>query len=575
MARMFPAQIYSGTKSPGEVEIFHRLRDDPVTKSWLVLHSLDVANHRSQVAGEIDFVIIVPTRGVLCLEVKAHRAIRRENGLWYYGSSSMPDARGPFRQAAECMHSMRKRVVDHNRNLSKIVFWSAVIFPFLEFMVSADEWHPWQVVDAKQFRQKSIGALVLNVLDRARSFLATNPSATWFDKRLEIPDIKQGESICNFLRPDFEFFESPKYRMDRRNEELKIYTKEQYDALDGMDLNDRVIFTGPAGTGKTLLAIEAVRRSIGSGRKVLFCCYNRLLGNWLRKQTENILPQENVGTLHSIMLSVTDIVPPSDASQVFWECELPEKAIEKLLLDETGKYKFDELIIDEAQDVLRDSYLDFLDLSLAGGLNSGKWKLFGDFEKQAIYTSSSGKVDELMKRRFTSVPKYGLRVNCRNTPRIASLVRLLGRLNPDYSKIRRPDNKIEPEILPYKKEEQQKENLINTLSSLSKEGYEGSEIIILSPKGDQDAIASKVTLKSFSLRPAKQIPEKNQVSYCTIHAFKGLEAPVVIVTDIEEVGTELSANLFYVAITRSLERLFILVNEKARKEMIEILTMHH
>lgn len=575
MAKMYPAQIYSGTKSPGEVEIFQRLRDDPVTKKWIVLHSLDVSHHRSQVRGEIDFVIIVPGKGVLCLEVKAHRTVRRENGLWYFGSSMVSDARGPFKQAAEAMQSIRKRVVDHHPQLSKVVFWSAVIFPFLEFNIPVDEWHPWQVIDNLQFRQNSIGELILTVLNSARSFLATAPNNSWFNASSEVPDIGECEKISSFLRPDFEFFESPKSRITRREEELKLYTQEQYDALDGMDLNDRVIFTGPAGTGKTFLAIEAVRRSAGSGRKVLFCCYNKLLGGWLRNQTEKILPEENTGTLHSIMLVIANISPPDNASHEFWERELPLKAIEKLLLDETGKYKFDELIVDEAQDLLKDIYLDFFDLALKGGLSSGKCKFFGDFEKQAIYSTSTEDVTALLNFRFANVPRYGLRVNCRNTPRIASMVHLLSRLNPDYSKIRRPDNRIEPQITPYKKEEQQKERLIKILDSLSKEGYLGSEIVILSPKADQDSLASKIFVNAYNLRPVKQRFEDKDVCYCTIHSYKGLESPIIIVTDIEDVSADKSASLFYVAITRAVERVFILVNEKARKEMLEILTVQH
>src|SRR3972149_10176290 len=107
MARMYPPSVFSGTKSPGEVEVFGRLRDDPVPPSWTLLHSLDIASHRSQLVGEADFVIIVPSMGVLCLEVKGCLSVRREQGAWFYGTDPVADRRGPFRQAAEAMHSVR------------------------------------------------------------------------------------------------------------------------------------------------------------------------------------------------------------------------------------------------------------------------------------------------------------------------------------------------------------------------------------------------------------------------------------------------------------------------------------
>lgn len=575
MAKMYPVHIYSGTPSPGEVEIFHRLQNDPLTTKWLVLHSLDIPHHRSQISGEADFVIIVPEKGVLCLEVKAHNKIRRENGLWYYGSSESADSRGPFKQSSEAMHSIRTRVTKQYPELSGVVFWSAVIFPYLDFDINSEEWHTWQVIDRKLFSRKSIGELIKNVLNNARKFLANKPSALWFNENNNEPNLEQCNRICSFLRPSFEFFESPESRADRRKEELKLYTNEQYEALDSMELNDRVIFSGPAGTGKTLLATEAARRSVGRGKEVLFCCYNRLLGTWLRSECNSFLPSGNVGTLHSILLSVAGITPPDNACQEFWEHELPQKAVETIILDDSGKYKYDQLIIDEAQDLLKNEYLDFFDLVLVGGLNSGKWLFFGDFEKQAIYSTSFNEIDSIQKNRLSNFSRYGLRVNCRNTPRVAEFVHLLGGLNPRYSKVRRPDDQVEPTMAPYKSEAQQEEKLVQTINTLLHEGFVCSDIVVLSPKSDQDSISSKTTSNAFSLCPIKQKTTYNDIGFCTIHSFKGLEAPAIIVTDIEEVESAKSASLFYIAITRSVERLVILVSDKARKEMVNILTQSH
>ena len=61
MAKMIPPQISSQTESPGEHEIFRRLRDAPETEGWVVLHSLDLAKHKTQTTGEIDFGMILGT----------------------------------------------------------------------------------------------------------------------------------------------------------------------------------------------------------------------------------------------------------------------------------------------------------------------------------------------------------------------------------------------------------------------------------------------------------------------------------------------------------------------------------
>ncbi|MHB8143945.1 MAG: ATP-binding domain-containing protein [Thermoleophilia bacterium] len=50
------------------------------------------------------------------------------------------------------------------------------------------------------------------------------------------------------------------------------------------------------------------------------------------------------------------------------------------------------------------------------------------------------------------------------------------------------------------------------------------------------------------------------VGYATIQAFKGLEAPAVLITDISEIDTESMKALLYIGTTRALHRLVMLIN---------------
>jgi len=573
MARMIPAQIYAGNPSPGEKEIFRRLADDPGTEEWIVLHSLDIAEHIKRVAGEADFVIIVPGKGVLCLEVKATSTIRREEGLWYYGSSPKSDKRGPFKQASEAMHSIRKRLLKKDRTLASITFWSAVIFPYLEFGISSGEWHHWQVIDSRGFRRKPTSLLVLEVLEEARKFLGEK-GAFWFDESFGEPTKIQCDQIAKLLRPDFEVYEPPRKKIKRLEQEVKQYTEEQFIALDAMATNPRVVFSGPAGTGKTVLAIEAVRRSHAAGNRVLFLCYNRLLGHHLESETSAIQPEVTVRTIHRHMLAVTNTSLHEEMlSDLFWQEDLPYRAIDSLLSDTTGYYLYDEIIVDEAQDLLRNNYLDFLDLSLKGGLSAGKWKFFGDFEKQAIYGSNVEiSIGEAISTRLSHAPQYTLRVNCRNTPRIATLVHLLGDLKPEYSKILRPDDGVEPEVIYYTNKEDQIQRLLQTTQKLKENGFTNSEIAVLSVKAPDKAITSMATAHSIGVKFTNfENAAKNQIRSGTIHAFKGMESPAIIVTDVETIRGDQAACLFYIAMTRSLHRLYILAHNNVKHDILEMI----
>lgn len=217
MARMIPPVIPASCSSLGEKEIFLQLRDDPDTTNWVVLHSLDIAQHVRQISGEADFVIIVPSLGVLCLEVKGCHSLRRDNGLWFYGRDPAGDPRGPFKQASQAMHSLRKRISQKEQGLSRVPFCSAVAFPFVKFSSVSSEWHAWQIIDAGLFKQHSIANIIANVLRNARKHMETQLSSKWFIDREQLPTLQQVTDIVKILRPNFEFLENKDLSVNNSN----------------------------------------------------------------------------------------------------------------------------------------------------------------------------------------------------------------------------------------------------------------------------------------------------------------------------------------------------------------------
>ena len=309
--RMNPPHLSSEVKSGGEKTLFYRLRDDPGADGWIVLHSLNIARHLTQVEGEVDFVIIVPTLGVLCLEVKGAYLVRRKEGMWYYGDDPNGDPRGPFKQAADGRHSLLKQVRRSQPALARIPFWSAVAFPFIEFATRSAEWHDWQVIDRRSISAQPISDAIRLTLQSGRRHLATAPTAKWFDPGSRTPTERECEQVLAILRPSFEVIETFGSLREREQAELKVFTEEQYAALDTMEDNAQVVFIGPAGTGKTILGLEAARRASSRRRRVLFLCFNRLLGKWLSSRTAD-MEGVKASTLHSHML---DLIEGSGASQ--------------------------------------------------------------------------------------------------------------------------------------------------------------------------------------------------------------------------------------------------------------------
>src|SRR5260370_29451467 len=69
MPRMIPYVLDSKTPA-SERRIFELLKSLPGSDDWVVLHSLGLSNAYTGDYGEIDFLILIPDLGILCLEVK-------------------------------------------------------------------------------------------------------------------------------------------------------------------------------------------------------------------------------------------------------------------------------------------------------------------------------------------------------------------------------------------------------------------------------------------------------------------------------------------------------------------------
>ena len=79
MARLIPSFMDDHTP-PGERDVFNMLAAGP--ESWVALHSLDLAPWNRGLRTEIDFILIVPDLGILCVEVKSQIAISFSDDKW-------------------------------------------------------------------------------------------------------------------------------------------------------------------------------------------------------------------------------------------------------------------------------------------------------------------------------------------------------------------------------------------------------------------------------------------------------------------------------------------------------------
>lgn len=542
---------------PGEAALFDALASGSGTDSWIVLHSLAIAAHVRQVEGEADFVVIVPERGVLVIEVKSHRNVEMLlDGRWKLGKES-PTTRGPFKQSAEAMHSIRDYLTSPGVDMGATPMLNAVWFTHVRArtkLPTSPEWHAWQLLDSEDMRTGPVAAIE-RVIAAGTEHLRRK--IVGFPRGAIGPSSESALRIANLLRPRFEAATVAGDVRRARASQLAAFVDEQYEALDNMHDNRAVLFTGPAGSGKTWLAVEAGRREVAQGRSGRLLCFNRLLAQHLQQQLAS-LTGLRVATFHQEARRISGLTVSPDAGPEFWDDELPDRAIEALL--ENPYEAGDFLIVDEIQDLARQPCIDVLDLLVTGGFQSGRVLLFGDFERQAIYERGDGR--EHLRARIPGLAAYGLTINCRNLPRIGTVVKRLSHMSPGYRRFRRPDDGADPEFIPMPHGADQSAALREAVGQLKDEGYSLDEIVVLSPlrSGSTAETTTDAWLRQI-LQPADgRPPRPGQLRYSTIHGFKGLDAPAVVVTDLDATTTPNFEALLYIGLTRATDRLFALID---------------
>jgi len=364
------------------------------------------------------------------------------------------------------------------------------------------------------------------------------------------------------LRPDVHFLPASSVIRSRRKEEIRRYTEEQLTVIEGLDgVNERALIEGPAGTGKTVLALEEARRASALGARAALVCFNKQLAARVRHDAQLLaIDNVQVSTLHALMQRLTGLQPTPGAGSSYWNSELPDAALAELL--ESGPL-YEMLIVDEAQDLARPAYLDVMDALIDGGLARGCWRMFGDFERQAIYADDPTAAIEPIVERAPHAARFRLRRNCRNTPRVAEYIVRLGGLSPGFSSVLRPDSGPAgtPRTAFYRSATHQQQLLSEALVELCSSGeLNAADVVILSPLVDSCASALDRQGAHHDLEPLPA-PHAGVSRYGTVAAFKGLEAPAIILTDISEVATPAAQRLFYVGVSRATDHLRVLARD--------------
>ena len=577
MARMIPPYISNDVKSTGEKQIFNLFKNDPDTKDWIILHSLGLAKHVKRLYGEIDFLVLAQGVGIFCLEIKSGD-IKREEGIWKFTNrfgKTTTTSRGPFQQAQEGMFSIMnavKRKFGETNHQARLLYGYGVMFPHVLFKVEGVEYEWWQIYDRDLRRYP-----VSNYIKQLSKYTQKKVEhCKWFNKDESLPKKSDIDELAFFLRADFEKIVTPKQMLGDIEEGLNTYTEEQYKCLDQLQGNPRCLFQGGAGTGKTMIALETVRRGLFEKQRILLVCYNKLLGHWLASQFSSCELEKGLlaSSFHSFLSRIScdsqDELQSFNDKEEFFKYDLPLLGLEAI--DDGDIKTFDMIVIDEGQDLIRPEYLDVFDALLKGGLAGGNWMIFCDFERQAIYSDIlSDEMVEMLEFR-SNFTRFRLTVNCRNTRAIGVETSLLsGFETPPFlpSKF----EGIPVEYYFYKDRDDQASGLEKTLLKLHDQKISNKNITVLSPIKYESSCLARINKGKFQINKLTGYLNLSDsfITFSTVHSFKGLENSYIILVDIDRINDDEFKSLLYIGMSRAKVGLFVFVNGQAKGDYNRII----
>lgn len=362
-----------------------------------------------------------------------------------------------------------------------------------------------------------------------------------------------------FLRGKFSFIPTFKDRLNSIDQRLVRLTNEQAQIMTALGMNSHLLIEGNAGTGKTLLATEFARRRAEQGDRVLYLTFNKNLSNSINLQigTTDNLKVINIHALFGEYVPV-DVAKMNENPQKYFGEILPEQFfdwVSSLTGEELDNLKYDLLVMDEGQDIIKPVYLYSLDSLLRNGFEKGKWAIFYD-EKQNIYNPEYADGMEIIEGYACT--KFKLFVNCRNTVQIGTYSSKTSGV--EISEFLH-ENGEEVQRISYEDKSDFKQKIKDILKNLRAEKVDLSDVVFLAPKKYSNSILDEVGIEVNELGDHFDY-NSTLPKYATIQGFKGLDAKIVILVDVDNIQDKNFSRFMYIAGTRARTLLYVVASER-------------
>jgi hypothetical protein len=552
---LYPRRLDSAIPTPRSEQRVHEAAST-LSDRWFGYHSLHL---HSQGAGgegrdgEIDFVFAHPDHGILIVEVKGGGLGYDAESGWY--SIDRREVRhgiqDPFRQAERNKYALRDLLAGHlRRSVPWLMGHAVVVTDMRREEVPARPNAPESlIVDCDDL--DDLERRLRQVLDHWRGE----------QPRFEPPGAAGMQALEDVLARSSEIKTTLGFAVRDSEQQIVRLTEMQYRLLTHLQRQKRVAIAGCAGAGKTMLAMEKARRLAARGQQVLVTCFNVGLGNDLEARAAS-LEVNGPGSVraahyHRLARELAveaglDVPDHGDTHSDgdYYRQTLPEAMVEAATI--LGP-RWDAIIVDEAQDFLEEYWTSLL-LHHRDPDHGILYAFFDDNQK--LYT------DDVYLPPDLGEPVL-LPENCRNTQTIFEVVRSFYESSHELDSANREGRPVER--IPAESERDIVDACRKTLHRLVNESkIPPSDIAILTIRRAEDSVlARQERLGNFELS-LDLATDADAVLLASIHKFKGLEKPVIVLV-LSEPDYQSRApwdELMYVGTSRARSHLVLIGDEQ-------------
>ena len=564
MVTMIPPGAKPGTNR-SEREVFTAFEGIPDRPDWIVIHSLQLARNLFSLEGEADFIVLVPGKGIVVIETKSPKYVEYTGGNWYLDKLPNPH-KDPLQQVSRARANIRGFLKQHDENINDIPtarmlwFTSIARHQFVNNSVGDMQFFEWELGLSEDKDKPALA--IEKLLDNHIAFFAENGEVDYDPAAFTS---ERAQLIADTLLSNFRGYESPEELAKTRYKIEQKMLDEQLAIMELVEYNKHLYFDGGAGTGKSFLLAEAARKFAKQGKRTLVTCWNYMMAEELSKTLGH--PNITVTDLNTLMLDMCGLdANPEGAGTAWFEEELPQKALDALASN-PALGGFEALCVDEFQDIAANLKLMELVLAVCNTCKLEDLPVVwvGD-RNQQIMREGTQTLDpaKRMKLIMPDTVHLRLRTNCRTVPELAKMIPRIINIDTDIARHRIPAGFEGGLSIVTSSEEKQAQHLTTTIKKLL-ERYNPRDIVILSPFGEKNSTVGQLLERGASNADERalvaQLEEEgapNKIRWRSIAKFKGLESPVVVITDVNDKAKEFAASihkqldeLLYVGITRA------------------------